>query len=187
MSEEKKDLKNLFDVSEGVWDDVIMRHFEYLNFYPKSAIAFYNLGFAFAQRGMSHNAETAFNKALEFNPKMAEAVVNLGGLYFGRSEWDKAIEFNKKAYEMQPALINAKLNVGYAYFMKGEYNQAIEAFEELLDNHDVKGGANYGLANVHYELDNLELSRKYFARAVELGVNPDPEFEKRLNESKLNK
>lgn len=184
MSEEKKNLKELFDVAEGQWDDVIIRHFDYLNFYPKSATAYYNLGFAFAQRGQSQNAEVAFNKALEFKADMAEAVINLGGLYFGRQEWDKSIEYNKKAFKMQPALINAKLNVAYALFMKGEYDQAVTAFEELADHTDVKGAANYGLSNVHYELDNLKLSRKYFARAIELGVEPDPEFEKLLNDSK---
>lgn len=172
----------MFDPSEGKWDDVIERHFEYIKFYPKNATAFYNLGFNFAQKGQVKNSEIAFLKALELKPDMAEALVNLGGMAFGQRDWDKSIEYNEKAIKIQPALVNAKHNIAYAYFMKSEYERAVALFEELVKADSANGGALYGLANVHYELDNLELSRKYLDRAIELGVEPDPLFLKKFED-----
>ena len=176
VSETKSSIRSLFNPAEGPWDDIVGRHLEYLEFYPKSAVAFYNLGFAFAQRDQVGNAEVAFNKALELNPDMVEAQVNLGGLAFGKGDWNECIRYNNLVLVKKPGFPQARTNIAYAMFMMGENEAAEKEFLALEKERPKDGSVQYGLAVLYDSLDNRELSRKYFERAVQLGYPVTKEF-----------
>jgi Tfp pilus assembly protein PilF len=176
----KKEIQSMFDASEGTWDDVIDRHFEYLGFYPTSHVAFYNLGFAFAQRGQADNAERAFLKALELKSDFVEAIINMGGLAYGRCDWDKSIEYNKKALAFHPDLVQSKANVAYAYLMKDELETAVELFKECIKQAPQFGVAHYGLAITYDAMDNTVAAKSHYTIAVQLGIEPEEAFKKKM-------
>jgi len=180
MSSTHEDILALFDPQEGVWDDVIGRHFEYLRFYPTSPVVYYNLGFSFAERDQAKNAEAAFRKALEFKPDMVEAWINLGGLAYGRADWAECIRCNEKALAIDAGFPAARLNIGFARLMLDETAEALKLFEAIIEENPELGPAHYGLAVAHYSLDNLEAARKHYAIAVSRGVEPELEFSKKL-------
>ncbi len=176
----KKEIAAMFNPSEGTWDDLIDRHLEYVSFHQTSPVAWYNIGFAFAEKGQSGNAEIAFKKALEHNPNMVEAMVNLGGLAFGAQNWDASIAYNEKALELNPKMNEAKLNVAYAHLMKGNHDEALKRFQAILEKQNKNANALYGMAVVYDSMDRTSDAREFFNKAVAMGAKPSPEFAKKM-------
>lgn len=180
MKETGNEIKGLFDRGEGEWDHAVERHFEYLRFYPNSAVTYYNLGLNFAQKGQDKNAEIAFKKALSLKPEMPEALINLGGLAYGRKDFDACIEYNEKALKLESGLALANCNIAFAHSLKGNDERAVELFSRIVDEHDEYAAAHYGLAVSYDALGKADLSRKHYERAISLGYEPSPDFAEKM-------
>jgi tetratricopeptide (TPR) repeat protein len=66
------------------------------------AIAYYNLGNAYAADHQYDRAIENYNKATELNPRYAEAYNNRGVAYESKQEYNRAIEDFNKAIELSP-------------------------------------------------------------------------------------
>ena len=55
---------------------------------PKSAAAYYNLGFAYDKKGDLPKAISYFSKAIEIDPTLADAYYNRGFVYYKKGAFD---------------------------------------------------------------------------------------------------
>ena len=91
---------------------------ERLAFQPCSATLHYNLGLAYAHKGLNIEAISEFKQAIECDPNLAEAYVNLAGLY-AEAEPAKSIEANRRIAKDSFVVIEYSLRLGDGSFVRG--------------------------------------------------------------------
>jgi superkiller protein 3 len=92
------------------------------------AIAYLNLGLAFAQQTDWKNAETAFQKAISLDPSGASAYSNLGNALDKQGKIEEAIAVYQKAISLNPSDVYAYSNLGIALYNQGKTEEAIAAY-----------------------------------------------------------
>lgn len=76
----------------GLWEDVVNKS-------PKSALAYYNLGNAYRDKGDLINAEKAWRGALEIKPSFTHALNALGNVYYLSGQLEEAKKYYLEALE----------------------------------------------------------------------------------------
>jgi len=64
---------------------------------PRNAVAYYNRGLAYANKGQLDQAISDYTKALEMNPRHDKAYNNRGIAYFHKREYEKSWKDVEKA------------------------------------------------------------------------------------------
>lgn len=107
---------------------------ERLFFDPGSETLHYNLGLAYAHKGLVEEAISEFKQAIECNPNLAQAYVNLGGLYMtAEADPAKSIEANLKAIEIDSNLGPAHSNLAFGYLRGGQPEMAVSHGQKALE------------------------------------------------------
>ncbi len=148
------------------------------------AVAYYNRGLVYGEKGEYDKEMEDYNKAIELKPDLAEAYINRGIVYSDKGEYDKAIEDYNKAIELKPDLAEAYIGRGWYRFDTKEYNLAISDFEKAISLKE-EFDAYLGLSLVYMKTKKLTKSKEYFEKAVKLepllnkGMKGIPEIEKK--------
>ena len=108
---------------------------------PKSASAYYNLGFAYDKKGDLAKAILNFTKAIEADPTLTDAYYNRGFVYYRKGDFDKAIFDYSKVIESSPDAADAYYGLGLAYSKKGDLDKAISEYTQAI-----KARPNFALA-----------------------------------------
>ena len=74
-------------------DEEIERNKRLLEANPNDAVAYYNLGLLYDEKGMLDESLAAYKKASELNPSMVEALVGQGNILNKKGKSDEAISF----------------------------------------------------------------------------------------------
>ena len=92
-----------------------------------NAVAQYDLGMAFFQKGQADEAMTHFQEAVNISPQHARAHVNLGVVLFQKGRVDEAITHFQKALQLEihPDHAGVHYNLGIALLQKGRVDEAI--------------------------------------------------------------
>ena len=84
------------------------------------AVAFYNRGNAYANKGQPDRAIQDYDQAIRLNPNLAEAFYNRGTAYAIKGQPDRAIEDFDQAIRLNPNFAVAFNNRGLAKQAKGD-------------------------------------------------------------------
>jgi predicted O-linked N-acetylglucosamine transferase (SPINDLY family) len=119
-------------IAQEKLDDAEACFYRALQFNPRSAKAYNNLGNVYQERNRFDEAVRSFQQALTIDPNFVEAHDNLG-ITFGRNDKiEEAIRCFQQAARINSKFTRAHYNLGCAYMDQGRPDLAKPCFEEAL-------------------------------------------------------
>jgi tetratricopeptide (TPR) repeat protein len=143
---------------------------------PDSAVAHFNLGLAYTQRGMMESAQAAYRRSLDLDPDMVEAWVNLGGVLLLQWDFAGSLEANRQAVARKEDSFLAQFNMGQAHLYLGDAEGVVRCNRRALELSEEHAAAHYYLAVGLLATGGIEQARSELAIATRLGHRPSPEF-----------
>lgn len=148
--------------SLSLWEEASARS-------PSSALAFNNLGRAFADQGRFAEAETAYRRALALQPSSAEARTNLGNLRAQAGDPEGAAAYYREALRTPSRFSpEAHNNLGNVLARTGQPDEAVSHFEEALRLKPHYPEALNNLANTLAMKGNLAGAAARYREAIRL-------------------
>jgi len=156
-----------------------------LDLAPDNLVALVNLGVTEFALGNSDESEKLLKKAVRKRLETAPAWLTLGILYMDQGKLDEALAAltqavlydsgNPRAHNYLGVVIGRK---GWNSGAESELRRAIEIDPNYTD-------ANYNLAVFYLgrRPPAIELARRHYVRAIELGAAPDPQIEQILKDA----
>ncbi len=99
---------------------------------PNAALAFYNRGNAYREKGDYDDALREYNEAIRLNPNYADAFNNRGITYRAKRDYDRAIQDYDQAIRLDPKYAAAFNNRGNVYRDRKDYDRAIQDYDEAI-------------------------------------------------------
>ncbi|MCC6932874.1 MAG: tetratricopeptide repeat protein [Deltaproteobacteria bacterium] len=146
--------------SETLFNDVISK-------YPKTNIAFINLGKYYLEKDDYNQAIYHYQKALEINPDDQMAHGNLGAIYAMLKQDEQALAAYKKAIEIDPSYVTTIYNLASLYQRRGQENQAIEEFQKVVQIDSGFFQAYYNLGGIYLRRGDQDEAIRQFQNALE--------------------
>ena len=178
------------------YDEAAAKYQTIIDKYPDSLYAWSNLGVVRFQQASSPDntkdqqqeflgdAMKALQQAVKLSPTDAFSYSNLGIVYYQLGQYDPAIDALERAIVMNPNNAQSHNYLGCACSQKGWQERAEHEFRKAIELDDTLTDAHYNLA-ICYVLQKppaLEMARRHYNRALELGMPKDPRLEKMLAE-----
>jgi tetratricopeptide (TPR) repeat protein len=132
------------------------------------------------------DAEKHLKQAVRVQPESARAWLALGALYCERDKLDEALAALSEAVLLDPKNPRAHNFLGVTVGKKGWYSGAEAELQRALELDPDYAEANFNLAVFYLQRSPpaVELARRHYNRALELGAAPDPLVEKSLGDGK---
>jgi tetratricopeptide (TPR) repeat protein len=171
---------NLFKMQR--YDDAAAKYQQIIDKYPESLYAWSNLGVVRSQEGKLPDAMKALQQAVKLSPNDAFSYRNLGIVYYQLNQNDAAIDALERSIALDPNNVYSHDYLGCACSQKGWQEVAEKEFRKAIEIDDNFPDAHYNLAIVYamQKPPSLELARRHYKRALELGIPKDPRLEKLL-------
>jgi Flp pilus assembly protein TadD/predicted nucleic acid-binding Zn-ribbon protein len=149
---------------------------------PNNLYSLSNLGVVYFRTGKLKAAELTLKKAVAIAPKDEFAHTTLGIVYYRQSKFDDALNELTKSLAINPKSAAAHNYLGITASQKG-WQEAAE--KEMLEAIAVKpdyADAHFNLAVIYATASppSKELAKRHYAKATELGAQPDASLEKLL-------
>src|SRR5438270_4435918 len=149
---------------------------------PNNLYSLSNLGVIYFRTGKLKAAELTLKKAVAIAPKDEFAHTTLGIVYYRQSKFDDALNELTKSLAINPKSAAAHNYLGITASQKG-WQEAAE--KEMLEALAVKpdyADAHFNLAVIYATASppSKELAKRHYAKATELGAEPDASLEKLL-------
>jgi len=175
------DLADIYRQSD-LCDEAIVRYEKALKLKPAFVDAYLGLGACFNRLSQPEKEIEAYLKALSINPNQFSALLNLGNAYFAKAKFDDAIEQYLKANRLKSGDAQLIYNIGASYSNKGDYENAVKYQLKAIDLDPKLADAHHVLAIAYYKLKNYALALKHLQTSEQLGVKPDPNLLKAIEE-----
>jgi tetratricopeptide (TPR) repeat protein len=165
------------------YDESAAKYQNIIDKYPESLYAWSNLGVVRFQQGKFDEALKALQQAVKLSPTDAFSYSNLGIVYYQLGQYENAIEALNSAKALDPNDAKTHNYLGCACSQKGWQEVAEKEFRKAIELDPNFGDAHFNLALVYAtsKPPSLELARREYNRALELGIAKDPRLEKILN------
>jgi tetratricopeptide (TPR) repeat protein len=152
---------------------------------PDNLLGLINLGVVEYSLKKFEDAEAHLKKAVQIKLDAAPAWLTLGILYLDRDRLDDALAALTQATLYDPRNARAHNYLGVVVGRKGWIDGAQVELRRAVEIDPNYGDAHFNLAVFYLEgkPPSLELARRHYYRALELGAEPDPELEKTLKAS----
>jgi len=149
---------------------------------PNNLPALVNLGAAEFQLGNFDEAERALRRSLQIKTDNPAAWLNLGILYLERGETMQALAAVAQAAAHDPSDAVARNYLGVAAGQLGWFDAAEAELRRAVEIRPDYADAHFNLAVFCLERDPpaVELARRHYRRALDLGAAPDPLVERAL-------
>jgi tetratricopeptide (TPR) repeat protein len=149
---------------------------------PDNHFALSNLAVTQIQSGKLSAAQVALEKALKLKPGDVFASVNLANVLCRQARYADAVELLKEVLKNDPQNAVAHNYMAIALGRQGNTAEAEEFFQRsiLLDGRYPNAHFNLAVMYAASEPPALELAKKHYERAKELGAEPDSTLEQRL-------
>jgi tetratricopeptide (TPR) repeat protein len=155
--------------------------------FPENTVAHQNLAVAYSIQGKVESAIAEFQLVSKIDPSNPEGYYGLGSIYLDLDRPQEAISQLEKAEELyekdlSPFLTDAQYALGVAHMMLEDYAKGRDYFESVYSDMEDNPAVNYnlGLCYLTPQLDNLDLAKKYFSKAQELGAELPAEVLQKL-------
>jgi len=134
-----------------------------IEFNPKYANAYYNLGCLYIDQGNLIKAEIFLRKAIELKSDFAYAHYNLGFILKDLGRLKESETYNRKALEVDPELTDAYLSL--STINASDTNQKWE--NQLFSEHLLKNKNNRELVNIFFARSNICHKKGKYAESAE--------------------
>jgi tetratricopeptide (TPR) repeat protein len=180
MRETAQDAADLFKNQK--YDESAAKYQSIIDKYPESLYAWSNLGVVRFQQGKFDDALKALQQAVKLSPTDAFSYSNLGIVYYQLGQYENAIDALNSAKALDPNDAKTHNYLGCACSQKGWQEVAEKEFRKAIELDPNFGDAHFNLALVYAtsKPPSLELARREYNRALELGIAKDPRLEKLL-------
>lgn len=166
-------------VSAGEWEQARDLYLEMVKIVPDSALAYANLGVAEHQLGNLLAAAGNLGKSTELNPHIARNWQTLGLIHYERGELALALSCLTRAVHEGPGEAETRLILAAVARDYGWPEAAVTELQRAVEINPKLAAAHYNLAITYLETDppRLELARRHYHAAIDLGTAPSPEIE----------
>lgn len=169
---------------QGDFEKAALRFRRMLALAPGHPMALVNLATAEFQMGDPKEAEALLEQAIEIEPRAPEVWTTLGIVRLTNGNARGALTALAMATEQRPDNARARNYLGAALAELGwlmgaeaELRKAVELDPEYADAH-----FNLALVYLRRVPPPVELARRHYQRAIDLGTQPDPLVEKQLEQ-----
>jgi tetratricopeptide (TPR) repeat protein len=181
MRETAQEAADLFKNQK--YDESAAKYQSIIDKYPESLYAWSNLGVVRFQQGKFDEALKALQQAVKLSPTDAFSYSNLGIVYYQLNQFENAIDALNAAKALDPNDPKTHNYLGCACSQKGWQEVAEKEFRKAIELDPNFGDAHFNLALVYatQKPPALELARREYKRALELGIAQDARLEKLLD------
>lgn len=153
---------------------------------PDNALAYANLGVAEYQLGNMLAASGNVQQSLDINPTIAVNWQTLGLIQYDRGELNLAISSLTRAIHESPQNALSRLYLAAVVRDYGWKEAAITELQRAVELDPKLADAHYNLAITYLELrpPRVELAKRHYYAAVDLGAETSPEIETFLKSAK---
>ncbi len=150
---------------------------------PGNLTALVNLGAIEFRLNHRDEAERLLKSAVRINPDAALAWLTLGVIYNDENKLDAALAALSQAVLLEPK--NARAHNAFAdtLWRKGWYSGAEDELQKTVELEPNFADAHYNLALAYlrHTPPAIELARRHYQKARDLGASPDPKIEQQLS------
>lgn len=153
-----------------------------LDLAPDNLVVLINLGVIEFYAGNNEAAQKLLQRALQLKLDAAPAWLTLGIIAMEQNQLDEALAALSQATWLEPRNARARNYLGVVIGRKGWLDGAQAELRTAVEIDPAYSDAHFNLASFYLESKPpfLELARRHYFRAVELGAERDPEIEKQL-------
>lgn len=146
---------------------------------PGNALAYANLGVAEHQLGNLLAAAGNLGKSTELNPHIARNWQTLGLIHYERGDLALALSSLARAVHEDPSAAETRLILAAVVRDYGWPDAALSELQRAVEIDPKLASAHYNLAVSYLGADppRLELARRHYYAAIDLGTPPSPEIE----------
>lgn len=146
---------------------------------PENALGYANLGVAEHQLGNLLAASGNLRKSLDINPSIAQNWQTLGIIHYERDELELAISSLTRAIHEDPSDARTRLYLAAVVRSYGWIEASITELERAVETDPQFADAHFNLAMTYLETKppRVELARRHYYSAIDLGAEPSPEVE----------
>ena len=154
-----------------------------LDLAPDNLVALINLGVVEFSQGNFAESESLLKRAVQLKLDTAPAWLTLGMMYMDQNRLDEAMAALAQATLYDPRNARARNYLGVVVGRKGWIDGAQAELTKAVELDPSYTDAHFNLAAFYLEKEppSIELARRHYYRAVELGAEKDPDIEKILN------
>jgi Tfp pilus assembly protein PilF len=170
-------------VTKQDWAAARASYLEMVRLAPDNALALANLGVAEQQLGNLLAASGNLRKSLEINPSSASNWQTLGLIYFEQGDLNLAVAALCHAIHENPGDGRSRLYLAAVIRDYGWRDASITELERAVQLDPKLRDAHFNLAASYLESNppRVELARRHYYEALDLGSPPDPQIEKLLS------
>ncbi len=154
-------------------DDLIDNYTILIKKIPGFSRGYYELGNLYLKKEEKINAVSAFKLALEGEPDNPFYQNSLAFAYVQLEQYDSAIELYKKALENNPdnewTAVVAQALAAIYHRIKGNFDAAISMLQNALILTKNKTEIYLSLADIYYDIEDMDEAIKYYTLALEGG------------------
>jgi tetratricopeptide (TPR) repeat protein len=149
---------------------------------PDNLLGLINLGVVEYSLKKLEEAESHLKRAVQLKTDAAPAWLTLGIIYLDQNRLDEALAALAQATLYDPRNARARNYLGVVVGRKGWIDGAQVELRRAVEIDPNYSDAHYNLAAFYLEgkPPSIELARRHYFRAIELGAEPDPEIEATL-------
>lgn len=166
-------------VAAEQWETARDLYLEMVKIAPDNALAYANLGVAEHQLGNHLAAAGNLGKATTLNPHIARNWQTLGLIQYERGELALALSSLTRAIHEDPSEAESRLILAAVARDFGWPEAALTELQRAVEINPKLASAHYNLAVTYLGADppKLELARRHYFAAIDLGTPPSPEIE----------
>jgi Flp pilus assembly protein TadD len=149
---------------------------------PDNVPTMINLGLVEYRSKRLEEAENRLRSAVRLAPESSIGWLILGIVQYDRSHFDAALASLAQAAVLDPKNAMVHQYLGVTVGQKGWYSGAEDEMRKALELDPQYAEAHFNLAVFYLQRNPpaVELARRHYQRALELGAAPDPDVEKSL-------
>jgi len=165
--------------SQGKFDEAAAKYQTILNTYPDSLYALSNIAVVRFQQQNYKEAEIYLRKAVQQSPQDAFSHSILGISLYQQGKYDEAVQMLSRAIALDPNDPKTRNYLGISASQKGWQEAAEQECRKAIELDPNYGDAHFNLAVIYatQKPPTLELARRHYNRAVELGIPRDQQLE----------
>jgi Tfp pilus assembly protein PilF len=154
--------------------------------FPNYANGWINLGSTEYRLNQLDDAEKHLRKAVHLDPDLTQAWLTLGIIAYQKGDMDAGLAALSQAVYLEPDNAHAHMYLGVLARKRGWFDAAEEELRKAVELDESYAEAHYNLAIIYTEHrpPELELARRHYYRALDLGAPPDLDIEKILKRTK---
>jgi len=179
-------VKGMSQFQKGSLEEAAVSFREFLQLAPDNPTGLVNLGIIEFRLKHNEDAQTLLEKGTRLDPDSKTAWLTLGIVYYNAKQLDAALAALARAVQLDPSDATAHNYLAITIGAKGWRDGAERELERAIELKPGYAEAHFNLAisYLQHSPPAVELARRHYQQALDLGEAPDPLVEKTLQAGK---